>query len=134
MEHIIEDVDLGVVCNLETLRATTANLRVGGQRWWVESDLEQALKSGSVIVGYGDRRCVDPLNSSVFAMPILNKLSAVRGKGRNNLLVVLHPSTLSSGEPPLFMDRCLVTDECRAYFEEFYYPLVDALARRLRLG
>jgi hypothetical protein len=104
MSPCLDDVDLGLVVNLRTLREVLKGLSVGGKHWWIPSNPRDALETRSIRLGHGHPRCRDSVNTSRFVLPVLN--DEMPNGGTDSLVVILHRSTLFALEPGLYMDRC----------------------------
>jgi hypothetical protein len=126
----IDDVDLGFVVNLSTLREALAELSVNGRRWWIASDPADVLSTGTITIGHGDPGCVDRLNTLYYRVPVLNE--DVPRAGTGHLLVLLHPSVVSPEQIGLYLEHGRVVQDAIEDAESFYFPIQRALARRFR--
>lgn len=130
MEVSLEDIDLGVVVNIETLRRVLRDLSVDGRRWWIASDPSDALESGFLTIGHGDPGCIDRLNTLYYRLPVLNEEKPVAGFEK--LVLVLDSSVIVPEQPGLYIeDGRLMKDEF-ADIEGFFMPIKRALAEMLR--
>jgi hypothetical protein len=75
----LDDVDLGFVVNLSTLREVLADLSANGCKWWIASDPADALATRSITIGHGDPGCVDRLNTLYYRVPVLTEDSPTAG-------------------------------------------------------
>jgi hypothetical protein len=132
MDVDFSEVELGLVINLKTLREVLKGLSIGGKRWWIASDPQDAVDDGAIFIGHGDSRCVDRLNTLTFRIPILNN-ETPRG-GTDRIVALLDPSTLSSKEPGHYIENGRVTQDLMEDFFCFYYPIKRALIARLQAG
>src|SRR5260370_22388817 len=103
MDIDFDEVELGLVVNLKTLREVLNGLSIGGKRWWIASDPHDAVEDGAIFIGHGDARCTDRLNTLTFRVPVLNH-EAPRG-GTDRIVVLLDPSTLSSKDPGYYIEN-----------------------------
>jgi hypothetical protein len=54
MDFSLDEVDLGFVVNLETLREVLKSMSVNGCKWWIASDPGDAIDTHTVTIGRGD--------------------------------------------------------------------------------
>jgi hypothetical protein len=78
-----EDVDVGFIVSLRVLHQIFDRLKARGRRWWIVSDFEAVVETGQIVFGHGDQNCIDPLNTSMFTLPVL------RGGTRTAMLDLL---------------------------------------------
>lgn len=130
MELSLEDIDLGVVVNIETLRKALKGLSVDGRRWWIASDPADALESGFVTIGHGDPGCVDRLNTLYYKAPILNEERPTAGTEK--LVLLLDSSVIFAEQPGLYIEEGLVSKDEFSDMECFFFPIKRALAEMLR--
>jgi hypothetical protein len=64
MDFSLDEVDLGFVVNLETLREVLKSMSVNGRKWWIASDPVDAIDTHTVTIGHGDPGCQDRLRVS----------------------------------------------------------------------
>jgi len=126
----LDEVELGLVVNLKTLREVLKRLSINGKRWWVASDPSDALESHSVTVGHGDPGCVDRLNTLYFKVPVLNDEKPLVGTDR--LILLLDCSVISSEQPGLYIEEGRVLEDPLADIECFFMPIRQALIAMLR--
>jgi hypothetical protein len=132
MDVDFTEVELGLVVNLKILRDVLKGLSVGGKRWWIASDPQDAVEDGAIFIGHGDARCKDRLNSLTFRVPVLN--DETRRGGTDGIVVLLDPSTSSSKDPGYYIENGRVMQDPLGDFYCFYYPLKCALIARLQTG
>lgn len=125
-----DQVELGVVVNLVTLRQVLKRLSIDGKRWWIASDPADAATSRSVTISYGDPRCADRLNTLYFNVPVLG--SSVPGGRTDSLVLLFDPSTSAAAEPGYYMEDGRVVQDSLEDFFCFFQPIVHALAARLQ--
>lgn len=130
MEVSLEEIDLGVVVNLETLRKVLKDLSVDGRRWWIASDPINALESGFVTIGHGDPGCIDRLNTLYYRLPVLNDEKRVAGFDK--LLLLLDVSVIFPEQPGLYIEDGRVLKDEFSDIECFFFPIKRALAEMLR--
>lgn len=130
MEVSLEEIDLGVVVNLETLRKVLKGLSVDGRRWWIASDPINALESGFVTIGHGDPGCIDRLNTLYYRLPVLNDEKPVAGFDK--LVLLLDTSVIFPEQPGLYIEDGHVMKDEFSDIECFFIPLKRALTEMLR--
>jgi hypothetical protein len=126
----IEEVELGFVVNLKTLREVLKGLSINGRRWWVASDPTDALESQSLTIGHGDPGCADRLNTLYFRVPVLNDEKPLAGTDR--LILLLDCSVISAEQPGLYIEEGRVLEDPLADIECFFMPIRQALTAMLR--
>ena len=126
----LEQVELGFVVNLGTLRGVLKGLSMNGRRWWIASDPMDSLRSHSVTIGHGDPGCVDRLNTLYFKVPVLNDEKPIAGSER--LILLLDSSVISAEQPGLYMEAGRVLEDPLADIECFFMPIKQALIAKLR--
>src|ERR1700722_5170159 len=121
----LEQVELGFVVNLGTLREVLKGLSMNGRRWWIASDPMDSFESHSLTIGHGDPGCVDRLNTLYFKVPVLNKEKpwAVI----DWLILLLDCSVISAEQPGLYMEAGRVLEDPLADIESFFMPIRKAL-------
>jgi hypothetical protein len=132
MDIDINQIELGFVVNLETMREVLQSLSIDGKRWWIASDPYDAVERGYVSIGHGGPHCMDRLNTLYFQIPVLNKEVPMAGTER--LVLLLEASTSSAEEPGYYLQNGRVMQDSFEDFACFYYPIKDALIERLRAG
>src|ERR1700760_719267 len=95
-------LELGFAINLKTLREVLQGLSIGGRRWWIASDPQDAANSGYVSVGYGDPQCEDCLNTVYFRLPILDDLPPKTPTDKFVLLI--DPTTCVPESPGFYLE------------------------------
>jgi len=124
------DVELGLVVNIRTLREALKALSVGEKRWWIASSPQDAVTTGSLIVGHGSPQCEDRLNNMYFRFPVLGEVTP--STRPDKLLLLIDPSTCTPEEPGLYMGTGRVVQDFLEDFISFYPPIKDALIDRLK--
>jgi hypothetical protein len=132
MDVDFTEVELGLVVNLETLREVFKGLSVGGKRWWIASDPQDAVENGAIFIGHGDARCTDRLNTLTFRVPVLNDETPTGGTDR--IVVLFDPCTSFSQEPGCYIENGRVMQDPLEDFFCFYHPIKRALIARLQAG
>lgn len=125
-----QNVELGMVVNLKTLREVFKGLSIGGKRWWIASDPQNAVEDGAISIGHGDPSCKDRLNTITFRLPILNNEVPIGGTDR--IVVLLDPSTSSLEDPGYYIENGRVMQDPLEDFFFFYHPIKRALIARLQ--
>jgi hypothetical protein len=69
MDFSLDEVDLGFVVNLETLREVLKAMSVNGRKWWIASDPNDAIDTHTITIGHGDPGCHDRLNTLYYRVP-----------------------------------------------------------------
>jgi hypothetical protein len=128
----LDEIGLAVVVNLETLREVLTKLSINGRRWWIASDPADAVESGSLTIGHGDRGCSDRLNTLYYRVPILN--IEVPIAGIKKLVLLLDSSVVSSEQPGIYMENGRILEDYIADLESFFSPIKRALVEMLRTG
>jgi hypothetical protein len=130
MDIDFDEVELGLVANLKTLREVLKTLSINGRRWWIACDPQDAVARGYVSVGYGDPQCEDRLNTVYFRFPILGDVTAKTSTDK--LVVVIDPSTCTPEAPGAYLENGRMVQDCLEDFYCFYQPLTRALITRLQ--
>lgn len=126
----LDNVDLGFVVNIRTLREVLAGLSENGRTWWIASDPADALERGYVTIGHGDPGCVDRLNTLYYRVPVLNEEQPLGGSDRT--VVLLDAGVVSAEQPGLYLERGRVLEDVIEDIESFFLPIQMVLARRFR--
>jgi hypothetical protein len=132
MDVDFNEVELGLVVNLQTLREVLKKLSISGKRWWIASDPQDAVENGAIFIGHGDAHCTNRLNTLTFRVPVLNDETPTGGT--NRIVVLLEPSTSSSQEPGYYLENGRVMQDSLEDFFCFYHPIKRALIARLQAG
>lgn len=130
MDIILDEVDLGFVVNIATLREALAGLSSRGRTWWLASDPAEAIQRNCVVIGHGDPLCEDRLNTLYYRVPVLNQERPVGGTDR--IVVLLDSSVISAEQPGLYREGERVLQDPVADVESFFFPIQAALAARFR--
>jgi hypothetical protein len=126
------NVSLGVVVELQILKEVMQDMSVGGRRWWVASDPEDAAAVGSLTLGFGDPNCKDLLNAVYFLIPIV--LSVVPRYHRARLILLVDPSYVKVETPGFYREDGGIVQDGMEDFVSFFAPLKKALAARIQSG
>jgi hypothetical protein len=132
MDVDFDEVELGLVVNLKTLREVLKTLSFNGRRWWIASDPYDAVARGYVSIGHGDPHCADLLNTLYFRIPILGPETPMGRTDR--LLLLIHPATCFPEEPGYYLENGRVMQDPLQDFSCFYHPIKHALVARLQAG
>jgi hypothetical protein len=130
MDFGLDDVDLGFVVSLATLREVLRSMSVNGRKWWIASDPADALESHTVTVAHGDPACRDRLNTLYFRVPVLNEGKPMAGTER--LILLLDCSVVSAEQAGLYIEDGRVLNDEIADLESFFDPIQRALIAKLR--
>src|SRR5258708_18172399 len=121
-------VELGIVVNLSTLRKVLKQISIGGRRWWIASDPQDATETGSITIGHGDPHCEDRLNTLYFRIPVVS--NEVPKAGTDRLVLLLDPSQVTAEESGLYIQDGRITQDCLADFSWFFAPINKPLIAR----
>jgi len=124
MELNLDDVELAVAVNIETLRQVLRTLSGNGRRWWIACEPAYCLESGCVTLGYGDPGCLDRLNTVYYKLPILNKEPPLGGPDK--LVVLLDSSVVVPEQRGLYREGNRVLEDEIADMEDFFAPIARA--------
>jgi hypothetical protein len=130
MHFRLDEVDLGFVVNLETLRDVLKAMSVNGRKWWVASDPGDAIDTHTVTIGHGDPGCHDRLNTLYFRVPVLNEEMPMAGTDK--LTFMLDSSVVSAEQPGLYFEDGRVGQDSVADMEAFFDPIQQALLGKLQ--
>jgi hypothetical protein len=130
MELNLDEVDLGFVVNLETLRDVLKAMSVNGRRWWIASDPSDAIASHTVTIGHGDPGCHDRLNTLYYRVPVLNEEMPMAGTDK--LTLMLDSSVVSAEQPGIYFEDGRVGPDSVADLQSFYDPIQRALLTKLQ--
>jgi hypothetical protein len=130
MDFSLDEVDLGFVVSLETLREVLKSMSVNGRKWWIASDPSDAIETHSVTIGHGDPGCHDRLNTLYFRVPVLNEETPMAGTDK--LRLMLDSSVISAEQPGLYFEGGRVLQDSLADLEAFYDPIQRALLVKLQ--
>src|ERR1700756_4489513 len=128
----LDEVELGLVVNLKTLREVLKGLRMDGRSWWIASDPHDAAANGFLSIGYGDPQCKDRLNTLHFRVPVIGNETSRAGTDR--LLLVFDPYSSIPEEPGFYLENDHVMQDPLEDFLCFYEPIKRALIARLLAG
>jgi len=131
MDVDINEVELGLVVNLKTLREALKGLSINGRCWWIASDPHDAATRGHVSIGYGDPLCNDRLNTVYFRFPIVGDVT--RRISTERLLLLIDSSTCMPEAPGFYVEAGRVVQDSLEDFLCFYPPLKRALIERLQI-
>jgi hypothetical protein len=79
MNFSLDQVDLGFVVSLETLRKVLKSMSINGRKWWIAGDPNDAIETHSVTIGHGAPGFHDRLNTLYFRVPVLNEETPMAG-------------------------------------------------------
>ncbi len=127
-----ENIELGFIVNLETLRQALKTLHIHGRRWWLASDPVDAIDDGYVVIGHGDEGCIDRLNTVSFRVPVLTRQTPYGGNGR--ILVLFDASSIAADQPGFYLADGLIEQDFLEDFQCFFGPVKDALIQRMQTG
>ena len=130
MDLILDEIDLGFVVSLATLRQILKGLSVNGRKWWIASDPTDALETHFVTIGHGDPGCKDRLNTLYFRVPVLNEEKPMTGT--DNLTLLLDSSVISAEQAGLYLEGGRVLEDALADLESFFDPIERALVAKLK--
>lgn len=126
----LDEVELAVVVNLETLREVLKSLSIDGKRWWIASDPHDAVADGYISIGHGDPGCSDRLNTLHFRVPVLNDETPLGGTVR--LILLFDESTSFPEEPGFYLENNEVVQDPFEDLMRFFEPIKRALVACLR--
>ena len=130
MDFNLDQVDLGFVVNLETLREVLKSMSVNGRKWWIASDPGDAIATHTVTIGHGDPGCEDRLNTLYFRIPVLNEELPMAGTDK--LTLMLDSSVVSAEQPGLYFEDGRVFKDSVEDLQCFYDPIQRALLKKLQ--
>jgi hypothetical protein len=132
MDVICDEIELGFVVNLKTLRKVLKTLSIDGNRWWIACDPCDAFARGYISIGHGNPHCTDRLNTLYFRVPILS--SDIPTAGTDRLVLLFDPSTSVPEEPGYYLENGRVMQDPLEDISCFYHPIKRALIARLQAG
>jgi hypothetical protein len=124
-----EEVELGLVVRIKILREVLKTLSIDGRRWWIASDPQDAMTTGSITIGHGDPQCKDRLNTLYFRFPVLGEMPP--RTSTDKLVLLVESSVCTPEEPGLYLENGRVMQDFLEDFTSFYPPIKDALIARL---
>jgi hypothetical protein len=130
MDFSLDEVDLGFVVNLETLREVLKTMSINGRRWWIASDPSDAIDTHTVTIGHGDPRCHDRLNTLYYRIPVLNEEMPMAGTDK--LTLMLDSSVVSAEQPGIYIEDGRVFKDSVEDLQSFYDPIQRALLAKLQ--
>jgi hypothetical protein len=130
MDFSLDEVDLGFVVKLETLREVLKSMSINGRKGWIASDPLDAIESHSVTIGHGDPRCHDRLNTLYYRVPVLNEQRPTAGT--DQLRLMLDSSVVWAEQPGLYFEDGRVGRDSVADLEAFFDPIQRALLAKLQ--
>ncbi|QNI32006.1 hypothetical protein H7849_23830 [Alloacidobacterium dinghuense] len=116
--------------NINIFREVLKALSIGGRRWWISSDPQDALATGSITIGHGDGQCKDRLNTLYFRFPILGELTP--STPADKLVLLIDPCACAPVEPGLYLENGRVMEDFVEDFLAFYPAVKNALIDRLK--
>jgi hypothetical protein len=102
VEIDFDQVELGLIVNLTTLREMLKSLSINGKRWWIASDPHDSLTTRSITIGHGDSRCIDRLSTLYFLIPVLGDEAPRRGT--DGIVLLFDPNTSVVAEPGCYIE------------------------------
>jgi hypothetical protein len=126
----LDEGELAVVVNLETLREVLMSMSIDAKRWWIASDPHDAVAGGYISIGHGDPGCSDRLNTLYFRVPVLNDEMPMGGTER--LVLLFDESTSFPQEPGFYLEDSKVVEDPFEDLMSFFEPIKYALVERLR--
>jgi hypothetical protein len=130
MDLNLDEVELGFVVSLETLREVLKSMSVRGRTWWIASDPVDAMQTHTVTIGHGDPGCHDLLNTLYYRVPVLNE--EMPPAGSNQLRLMLDSSVVWAEQPGLYFEDGRVLKDELADLKSFYDPIERALVAKLQ--
>ena len=130
MDFSLDEVDLGFVVNLETLREVLKSMSVNGRKWWIASDPVDAIDTHTVTIGHGDPGCEDRLNTLYFRVPVLNEEMPMAGTDK--LTLMRDSSVVSAEQPGIYIEDGRVFKDSVEDLQSFYDPIQRALMAKLQ--
>jgi hypothetical protein len=130
MDFSLDEVDLGFVINLETLREVLKSMSINGRRWWIASDPNDAIDTHTVTIGHGDPRCHDRLNTLYYRVPVLNE--EIPMAGTDKLTLMFDSSIVSAEQPGIYIEDGRVFKDSVEDLQSFYDPIQRALMAKLQ--
>jgi hypothetical protein len=130
MDFSLDEVDLGFVVNLETLREVLKTMSINGRRWCIASDPSDAIDTHTVTIGHGDPRCHDRLNTLYYRIPVLNEEMPMAGTDK--LTLMLDSSVVSAEQPGIYIEDGRVFKDSVEDLQSFYDPIQRALLAKLQ--
>ena len=125
MELILDDVEIAVVVNLETLRQVLKKMSRNGKKWWIACEPSYAQEGGFITIGYGDPGCVDRLNTLYYKVPVLNEDPPLGGLDK--LVVLLDSSLVIPEQCGLYREGDRVLEDEFTDFQDFFTPILQAM-------
>lgn len=130
MDTNLDDIDIGVVVNIRTLREVLAEISANGRNWWIASDPADAIERRYVTVGHGDPRCKDRLNTLYYRVPVLTEEQPVGGT--EFIVVLLDAGLISAEQPGLYREGGRLLEDPLEDMKYFWLPMKQALGRKLQ--
>jgi hypothetical protein len=130
MDFSLDEVDLGLVVSLETLRDVLKAMSDKGRKWWIASDPSDAIDTHTVTIGHGDPGCHDRLNTLYFRVPVLNEEMPMAGTDK--LTLMLDSSVVWAEQLGLYFEDGRVLTDSLADLESFFDPIARALLAKLQ--
>jgi hypothetical protein len=130
MDFSLDEVDLGFVVNLETLREVLKSMSINGRRWWIASDPGDAIDTHTVTIGHGDPGCEDRLNTLYYRVPVLNDDMPMAGTDK--LVLMLDSSVVSAEQPGIYFEDGRVFKDSVEDIQSFHDPIQRALMAKLQ--
>jgi hypothetical protein len=130
MDFSLDQIDLGFVVNLETLREVLKSMSVNGRKWWIASDHGDAIETHTVTIGHGDPGCNDRLNTLYYCVPVLNEEMPIAGTEK--IVLVFDSSIVWAEQPGLYFEGGRVFEDSLTDQQSFFDPIQRALLAKLQ--
>jgi len=130
MDLDLDEIDLGFVVSLETLREVLRSMSINGRTWWIASDPRDAIGTHTITIGHGDPGCEDRLNTLYYRVPVLNDRMPMAGTDK--LTLMLDGSVVSAEQPGIYFEDGIVLEDSLADLQSFFDPIQRALLAKLQ--
>lgn len=131
MDADLNELELGIVVSLNTLREVLKCMSFGGKRWWIASDPLDSIEDGYLTLGHGDPECFDRLNTLYFRVPVVD--GDIPPERADRIVLLIEPTTATGEEPGFYLKDSRLPEDPVQDFYEFYLPLERALISRLQV-
>lgn len=130
MQANLSETEIGLVVSLGVLRDVLRGLSLNGRRWWIASDPHDAAEEGFITIAHGTQKCIDPLNTLRFRVPVVGNGECKARTDR--LILMIEPSTVEAEEPGIYLNNGEILEDPAEDLHNFYAPLEQALIARLQ--
>jgi hypothetical protein len=127
----LDEVELGIVVNLQTLRDVLKTLSVDGHKWWIATDPSVAVEIGYISLAFGYPGCHDPLNTIYFRLPVLSE--SLPSTGTDRVAILFDAFNFFADHSRCDRGRDNGRD-CLEDFTAAFGPVKEALLRRMESG